>query len=638
MFVLWAVMFTTAAPAAANQVCWAPPNGCICGNPCNGYPADGPWSSSTQWAQVGQPGSPDDPVPWPCPALWLARCIVPAAPPSGASDDAGFASGGTVTLDAGDVTLHQLDMNNGNASRTTITGTSGSITVQSLLNWPDGLFDIPSVHIAPGASVVLGNGPAIGATTTVVNDGTGTWAAVGIPSGFEIALGGKFVNNGVMDHDNPEANSVIGFPSSGQASGFDNLGTVNVNAGSLEFRALGVSTGPFNVASGATLTFYAYDVTALLKHSGPMSVAGTGKIVMQGDGGNSLETGFSATGTGTLELRPTVHVMDDVTVSTADIVGSYYGNLLDGPGTLTIASGSKLTWGETWPSNLGNGNPGDGNLTIASGATLDLQGSLGLRPGSRLTNNGTFDWVQCAQANEINIGGGAVLDNAGTLNYGCGDQRAVSGTGEGSGAFNNLGTINVDSGTLQVRIPFTMGPSSTVHLAGGSGLLLDLPLTAAVGTYSGTGTITAPSIGLAGAVLSPGASAGTLTISAALSLADNTALNYDLGTASDKIVVNGNLVLDGTLDVSAAPGIAAGTYTLIEYSGSLTDNGLAAGRPPAGFLVRVFVDSAAKKVMVELTPGVGILSGPLGALAAFLALALLLRFRSKVVPARARLV
>ncbi len=78
---------------------------------------------------------------------------------------------------------------------------------------------------------------------------------------------------------------------------------------------------------------------------------------------------------------------------------------------------------------------------------------------------------------------------------------------------------------------------------------------------------------------------GTLTLSG------GSILDFELGQAgtvggalNDLINVNGNLTLDGTLNVSAPAGgtYGAGIYRLINYTGTLTDNGLELGSMPAG--------------------------------------------------------
>ena len=90
--------------------------------------------------------------------------------------------------------------------------------------------------------------------------------------------------------------------------------------------------------------------------------------------------------------------------------------------------------------------------------------------------------------------------------------------------------------------------------------------------------------------MAPGNSPGTLNMGA-LTLSAGSVLDFELGQANvaggalnDLVNVNGNLVLDGTLNVSASTAgtYGAGVYRLINYTGTLTDNGLALGLTPAG--------------------------------------------------------
>ncbi|WP_462321637.1 IPTL-CTERM sorting domain-containing protein [Halochromatium sp.] len=89
--------------------------------------------------------------------------------------------------------------------------------------------------------------------------------------------------------------------------------------------------------------------------------------------------------------------------------------------------------------------------------------------------------------------------------------------------------------------------------------------------------------------VAPGESAGTLRLGS-LTLNNGSVLDFELGdpagtagTDSDLIDITGDLTLDGTLNVSALSGFGAGTYTLITYTGSLSDNTLSIGTLPAGY-------------------------------------------------------
>ncbi len=79
-------------------------------------------------------------------------------------------------------------------------------------------------------------------------------------------------------------------------------------------------------------------------------------------------------------------------------------------------------------------------------------------------------------------------------------------------------------------------------------------------------------------------SIGTLTVSS-LELAGDTSLFYDFdvpGTC-DLVQVEGDLILDGTLVINDTGSMSNGTYTIMTYTGTLTDNGLVVAALPEPF-------------------------------------------------------
>ena len=62
---------------------------------------------------------------------------------------------------------------------------------------------------------------------------------------------------------------------------------------------------------------------------------------------------------------------------------------------------------------------------------------------------------------------------------------------------------------------------------------------------------------------------GTLTINNDLTANSGAIMNFTLGTSSDKVAVNGNLNLSGTLNITAGSGFTTTTYTLLTYTGTL---------------------------------------------------------------------
>lgn len=111
-------------------------------------------------------------------------------------------------------------------------------------------------------------------------------------------------------------------------------------------------------------------------------------------------------------------------------------------------------------------------------------------------------------------------------------------------------------------------------------------------TLSGTGTLAAVTAGL-GAVVAPGPGAGTLH-TGDLTLVLTAQINFDLASpgtvgsgVNDLIVIEGDLVLDGNLTIADPDELAEGTYTLITYTGALTDNGLTLANPADGFIYSI---------------------------------------------------
>ena len=105
------------------------------------------------------------------------------------------------------------------------------------------------------------------------------------------------------------------------------------------------------------------------------------------------------------------------------------------------------------------------------------------------------------------------------------------------------------SGNCIIQRPVVFASTGSSQLAPGTG------------TFSGRTLITS--------------SPGTMTFDS-LVLASTTQLRWDLGapnsSSDDLVIVNGNLTLDGTLSIAQHTGFGPGTYTLIDYTGTLTNN------------------------------------------------------------------
>ncbi|WP_395352769.1 autotransporter-associated beta strand repeat-containing protein [Variovorax sp. UC122_21] len=196
----------------------------------------------------------------------------------------------------------------------------------------------------------------------------------------------------------------------------------------------------------------------------------------------------------------------------------------------------------------------------------------------------------CSGATQLTLGG---LNAGDTISGVVSDKGSVFAQ-PGSGMGGSI--VKVGSGTLSLSGANTYTGGTTVaggtlaaNNASGSATGAGAVQVQSGATLAGTGSISGAVDIAKGGVLSAGnGGAGTLTVGS-LSLANGAVLNYDLGQAgvaggalNDLVNVNGNLQLDGTLNVAQSKGgvFGAGIYRLINYTGGLTDNGLDIGTAP----------------------------------------------------------
>jgi hypothetical protein len=131
------------------------------------------------------------------------------------------------------------------------------------------------------------------------------------------------------------------------------------------------------------------------------------------------------------------------------------------------------------------------------------------------------------------------------------------------------------------------------------------------GSFSGSNTVYGSfTTGVGGAVVAThnGATAGTLTVVGNVTLDHSTTLNYNLGSigttghnVNDFIDITGNLSLDGTLNVNALTGFGAGTYTLMNYTGTLSGAGLTLGTmPTTAYSYTIDTTTTAHEVLLDV--------------------------------------
>lgn len=344
-------------------------------------------------------------------------------------------------------------------------------------------------------------------------------------------------------------------------------------------------------ASGAASTWTSANIYAGYRGHGVLTISDGGVVNTTGAGYIGANTG----GDGSVIVASSGADISTWSVSAEIFVGASLG--AGGTGVLTIGKGGRGVTDRVVIADLAVGSgtvhlngdaTGRGVLQTglivkgAGTATLDLNGGL-----LRATRN-EADFLRGFTALSIG-GGGAWFDTDG-------HDIAVATDFSGASSLDKLGlgalllrgdssgftgATTVQAGALRI------GEVGDAAVVGG-----DVAVQAGA-TLGGAGTIGGDLAVAGGGTLAPGGSTapGTLEITGALALSNTSVLNYRLGQAgtvggalNDLLQVGGDLTLDGVLNVSTPAGGAfgPGVYRLIDFTGVLTDHGLALGSLPSG--------------------------------------------------------
>ncbi|WP_166430657.1 beta strand repeat-containing protein, partial [Polymorphobacter arshaanensis] len=407
-----------------------------------------------------------------------------------------------------------------------------------------------SLDIQAGG-VLISTNTALGAGTVTMATGTSIEAASGVTAANNIVLNGSTVFD---DHSNTlTLNGVISGAGSTDLNK-NGTGTLVLNGANTYAGVTNLNAGTLNVGSATALS------------SGALNMA-TG-TTLQAGGTLTIANAVDLTGSTTVDTNG-----NDLTLS--GIIGGASATDLNkiGVGILTL-TGANTFAGVT---NLNVGTINVGNAAALSG------GALNMATGTTLQAGGTF-----TVANAVDLTGSTTIDTngndltlSGALGGTGGFDKAGAGTLTLTGTNSYAGATNVTTGTLLVN-----GTNN------GTGLT-SVTTGAALG---GSGTLVgAVDVG-AGATLFAGqltgATVGVLTVGD-LTLNATSNLNFEFGAPNvsglpdnDLIIVNGNITLDGLLNVTdpgTGPGFGLGVYQLFTYTGGITDNGLTVSSLPGGF-------------------------------------------------------
>ncbi len=405
------------------------------------------------------------------------------------------------------------------------------------------------------------------------------------------------------------------------------------------------------------------------------AISGTGDFIQLGSGttiltADSTFTGNTTISAGTLQLgngnatgSVTSNIADNGILALNHSNAFTLPNLISGSGQLqqlgigtTILTANNTLTGTTTISagtlQLGNGGTGGSSgsgdvidnsvLAVNRTNTRTLLGTISgtgqfmqLGTGTTiLAADNTYTGITTISAGTLQLGNGLAIGsvasnitNNGNLTFSRSDDIAFNNVISGAGNVTKLdlntltftanqtytGLTRIDDGTLVVN--GSMQTGAVLVTAGGT-------LTG-IGTILGNGGASNVEIASGGRI-SPGTPdvAGTLTTTS-LILSPTSQLDFQLGTAdvagahdptNDLLIVNGNLTLNGQLNITGSFG-GAGTYRLIDYTGSLTDDGLTMGILPgdlvsSSFLVQTSIPGQINLIVQPFGTGALFWDGP----------------------------
>jgi fibronectin-binding autotransporter adhesin len=455
----------------------------------------------------------------------------------------------------------------------------------------------------------------------LVKDGSGTWtidrqlapASATINAGtLALGAGGKLAGTAVDI-------AAAGATFANSAGGAQTIGDLRGVAGStLSLGAVGDSLG-FGTAADTLIASTVTGAGVLIKN-------GAGTVTLTGDnsgfsgglaanGGGVDITAANALGTGALGIGGAVALGTAGPMTLANNV-----NLSNGA-ALSLGNASSLTLGGDMTGGGALVKNGAGVLSLA-GAHNSFQGGTTLNAGTlRLANNDSLG------GGALTVGGAATLDGSAalflpndvTLDAGAAltlasnNVLAFNGTVSGTGSLVKNGSsllVLTQGNSYGGGTTVNSGTLSVVNAAGsatGSGAVQ----VNAGAQLTGGGTISGPVSIAGGARLSVGNGVGQMA-TGALTLAAGSNVDFDLGqagtaggTLNDLLDVSGNLVLGGSVNVTQSAGglFGAGLYRLINYTGTLTDNGIAIGTAPVAASSLVLQTSVAHQVNLINTSG-----------------------------------
>ncbi|MBN1600161.1 MAG: DUF2341 domain-containing protein, partial [Chitinispirillaceae bacterium] len=390
-----------------------------------------------------------------------------------------------------------------------------------------------------------------GATSILKTGGTSTW----IFSGNNTFTGSVAITTGIL-----RAGSSNAFGNESNAITVSNTGAIDVNGYNLQSYT-GITI------NGTLLSTYGALYNKGAEQQYAFSQISLGSNASIGNDGNRFDIGRGYTGNRIFGNGYTLTKVGTGTIAFAADATNLGGLVVNGGAVIletnASAGSAPITIGASGTLSSNGSRTFTNQITFNSGGTITTPNNASYTT----TYNGTVAvsgtvTLNTVTTNSLTLGG--VISGTGTIN------KSGSGTVILSGTNTYNGTINVNEGSLRVTGSTTSG--STVAVASGATLS---------GTGNVQGTVTISNSG----IVAPGITGAGVLSTGALTLNSSSILNYDLGSISDTTKVNGDLTLDGTLNITFTG--TPGTYTLMTYTGNLTNNSLSLGTVPSGYIYAI---------------------------------------------------
>ncbi len=485
-----------------------------------------------------------------------------------------------------------------------------------------------ATNVAPAAMIVnasqnytLSGTGALTGTMSLTKSGTGrlilaNTGSNSFVSGTTISGGSLQIGDGVSVNGNLPGNIA------------NSAALIYANPTDVTVASVITGSGTLLKQSAGTLTI----TTTNSGFSGNVTIAG-GAIAL--GTGAALNTGsLTLSNNGTFNFPPSspsyaypgnviVAAGQSGTIYSPGLANSLSGNLSSGNTNSVLYISSGVSFGGTTSTQFDSFT---GTINILSGGTLRFSpNSSGNTYGSLNTTFAVNGTLQPRNAGNIvrlgTVSGSGTLSgpqsNAGTGNttyHVGGGNRDMTFTGVISSNTAVAGSLVVlqkaGTGTLTLTSSNTYSGGTTVSnglllanntsgSATGTGAIMVLSGGALGGTGSVSGAVTVNS----GGAISPGSNGvGTVTLSGGLTLNSGAILNIEIGSTNDKVAITGALALNGVINVTNRAGFAAGTYSIVTYSGALSGTLPTIGGKPAGYNVTVNTNTPGQVRLVVLAP------------------------------------